>query len=143
MAKAFRRELRTARTRLEAMVTECDKLQTRIARQKRIVAALTQLVGVDNDSDPATGLVDGITDACRTALRAAEKPLYPAEVRERILALGIPNQGQVLSSVYITLKRLKNSQQVRTVQDRDGTGATQDAYEWIRLADRPRVDGKE
>jgi hypothetical protein len=143
MAKGFKGELRRARTRLQAMVAECEALQTRIARQKRIVAGLTQLVGLDNDVDPPTGLVEGITDACRTVLRGAEKPLYPVEVRERILALGIPNRGQVLSSVYITLKRLKNSKEVRTIQDRDGTGATQDAYEWIRLADRVGVDGKE
>ncbi len=117
------------------MVTECDELQTRIARQKRIVAALTELVGGDNSTPPA-GLVEGITDACRTVLRGAGTPLYPAEVRDRILALGIPNQGQILSSAYIILKRLKNSKEVRTVRDRDGTGATQDAYEWIRLADR-------
>jgi hypothetical protein len=125
------------------MVAERDARQTRIARQKRIVAALTELVGAGDDSEPPTGLVHGITDACRTVLRAAEKPLYPVEVRQRILALGIPNQGQVLSSVYITLKRLKNSQEVRTVQDRDGTGATQDANECIRLADRGEADGKE
>ncbi len=117
------------------MVAECDELQTRIARQKRIVAAFSELVGAGSNSTPPAGLVEGITDACRTVLRGAEKPLYPVEIRDRILALGIPNKGQVMASVYITLRRLKDSKEVRTVQDRDGTGATQDAYEWIRLAD--------
>lgn len=108
-----RAELLEARSLLEQMYVEMDELETRIAKQKRVVAALTELADVDQDTEPPEGLVKGITDACKTAVLGATKPLYPSEVRDRIKTLGFPEQKNLLASVHTVLKRLAEAGEIK------------------------------
>src|SRR5579884_565457 len=97
-------ELVEARQALEQMYVEMDLLEMRIAKQKRVIAALTELADMAEDSEPPVGLVKGITDACKTAVLGTDQPLYPSEVRERIKTLGFPEQKNLLASVHTVLK---------------------------------------
>lgn len=112
-----RAELLEARQKLEQMYVEKDELEVRIAKQKRIVAALTELADVGEDSGPPEGLVKGITDACKTAVLGANKALYPPEVRDRIKALGFPEQQNLLASVHTVLKRLAEAGEIKLTDD--------------------------
>src|SRR5947209_4754478 len=126
--KNTKSELLEARKDLEQMYVELDELQVRIAKQKRVIAALTELANVDDDSAPPEGLVKGITDACKTAVRGADgKALYPSEVRDRIKALGFPEQKNLLASVHTVLKRLAEAGEV---MEENG------AYRTMTLGDR-------
>jgi hypothetical protein len=106
-------EVLEARNLLEQMYVEMDELETRIAKQKRVVAALTELADLDDDSQPPEGLVRGITDACKTAVLGATKALYPSEVRDRIKMLGFPEQKNLLASVHTVLKRLAEGGEIK------------------------------
>jgi hypothetical protein len=108
-------EMREARKVLEDLYMEQDELQVRIAKQKRIIAALTELADVEEDSPPPSDLVKGITDACKTAVLGSNKPLYPSEIRDRIQALGFPEQKNLLASVHTIVKRLAEAGEVMEV----------------------------
>ena len=113
---------------LNRMEHERNDLETRIAKQKKIVAALAELSRTDDDSPDLTGLVDGVTDACRTVLRAAEAPLLPIEVRDRVQALGLPPQSNLLASVHTVIRRLVAANEVEEVNPEGGSGPV--AYRW-------------
>jgi acetylornithine deacetylase/succinyl-diaminopimelate desuccinylase-like protein len=48
-------------------------------------------------------------------LGASSKPIYPSEVRDRIKALGFPDQKNLLASVLTVLKRLAEAGQIKEV----------------------------
>lgn len=106
-------ELEKEREALQRMYVELDTLQFRIAKQKRIVAMMTQLADAREDSGPPVGLVTGITDACKSAVLAAHELLTPAQVRDRIKILGIPEQKNLLASVHTVLKRLAKAGEIK------------------------------
>jgi hypothetical protein len=108
-------ELHEARNLLEQMYVEMDELEVRIAKQKRVIAALTELADLNEESEPPAGLVKGITDACKTAVIGSTKPLYPSEVRDRIKTLGFPEQKNLLASVHTVLKRLAEAGDIKEV----------------------------
>lgn len=128
MTKSYKADLSDALAGLEGLLAERDELEIRIAKQKKRVAALKELADMSEDGAAPTGLVDGITDACRTVLRAAERPLYPAEVRERVESLGLPPQKNMLASVHTILKRLAESREAEEVPPQSGSGPI--AYRW-------------
>jgi hypothetical protein len=105
-------------TRLQA---EHFKMETQIAKQKKRVAALYELAEVDDEA-AAPVLVQGITDACRTVFRAAEKPLYPVDVKNRVEALGLPPQQNLLASVHTVIRRLLAANEVEEVNPEGGSG---------------------
>ena len=106
-------ELEKAKDELQRMYVEFDELQYRIAKQKRIVAAMAEIADAREDSGPPAGLVTGITDACKSAVWAANRLVTPAEVRDRVLLLGIPEQKNLLASVHTVLKRLAKAGEIR------------------------------
>ncbi len=105
-------ELEKEQDVLQEMYVELDELQYRIAKQKRIVSVMTQLADAREDSGPPVGLVTGITDACKSAVLAANRLITPAEVRDRVKLLGIPEQKNLLASVHTVLKRLAKSEEI-------------------------------
>ena len=113
------------------MVSEREQLETKIARQKKKVAALYELVQADEGSTALSGLVEGISDACRVVLRAAGKPLFPAEIRDGIQGLGLPPQANLLASVHTTIKRMKDAGEVKEVSKPIETGGMGVAYQWV------------
>src|ERR1035438_5949073 len=100
-------ELEQAEEKLLELLSQVDALEFQIAKQKRMIAALRELSDESEDSGPSMGLVTGITDAIRTIVRSAEKPLFPVEIAMRIERLGIPAQKNMLVSVHTILKTLR------------------------------------
>ena len=129
MANKYKTDLIEALRDLDSMVADEQELAVRIARQKKKVAALTELANDEEEVEGPTGLVDGITDACRTVLMAAEKPLTPAEVRDRIEALGLPPQKNLLASVHTILRRFAKADDAHVNEIR--TGDTVE-YRWVQ-----------
>jgi hypothetical protein len=122
------KELVQAREALEKMYLDLDILQVEIAKKKRVIAALTELANASEDSAPPADLVKGITDACKTAVLGAGKPILPSEVRDRIKTLGIAEQKNILASVHTVLKRLAESGEIKL--NRDGS------YQRMTLGER-------
>ncbi len=143
VTQRYKNELVEAVAELDSLVAAREELETKIAKQKRRVAALHELVEADEDGPPSSVLVDGITDACRTVLRAAEKPLLPIEVRDRVQKLGLPPQVNLLASVYTVLRRLKESGEVVEGFDfhLQPGGSAPASYEWANIA-RKRALGR-
>ncbi|MGB0109898.1 MAG: hypothetical protein WA350_11070 [Candidatus Sulfotelmatobacter sp.] len=131
MTKNYNNDLKQALRDLLLMASERAQLETKIAKQKKRVAALYELVQTDEDGPALSGLVEGISDACRVVLRAAEKPMTPAEVRDAIQGLGLPPQANLLASVHTTLKRMKDAGEVKEVMQPLESGGTGAAYTWV------------
>jgi hypothetical protein len=132
VTKDFTPDFQEALRELIRMSADREQLETKIAKQKKKVAALYELVQTDEGGSAIPGLVDGLTDACRIVLRAAERPLFPAEVRDRVQALGLPPQSNLLASVHTTLKRLKDASEISELSLPLQTGGMGVAYEWGR-----------
>lgn len=124
-------DLKQALHDLLTMASEKEQLETKIAKQKKRVAALYELVLTDADAGPIPSLVEGITDACRVVLRAAEQPLTPADIRDKVQALGLPPQANLLASIHTTLKRMKTAGELQETTARVGpAGEETVAYRW-------------
>jgi hypothetical protein len=123
-------ELAKAEADLQKMFAEIDAMEHQLAKQKRKVAVLRELSDESELSSPSMGLVSGITDACRTILRSAEKPLPPTEVAERVKRLGIPEQKNLLASIHTILKRLIAAGDITQIDD--------GRYVWVTLGERLR-----
>jgi hypothetical protein len=121
-------ELEEANAKLNAMLIEQDELATRIAKQKRRIAALIELSELGEDSRPPIGLVTGLTDACRIVFRSAEKPLLPTDVRDRVERLGVPEQKDLLASVHTVIRRLRDAREIKEVPPKISSGPMK--YEW-------------
>jgi hypothetical protein len=130
MAHNYKTELEEACRELGEMLAFAEQFQDQIAKQKRKVAALSELADVSEDSPAPLGLVEGITDAVRTVFRSAEKPLNPAEVRTRVEALGLPAQKNILASIHTIIRRLLESKEIEVVGDIQFGGG----YRWIKRA---------
>src|SRR5208283_5151811 len=131
VTRNYNSDFREAVGSLMLMVSEREQLETKIARQKKKVAALYELVQADEGSTALSGLVEGISDACRVVLRAAGKPLFPAEIRDGIQGLGLPPQANLLASVHTTIKRMKDAGEVKEVSKPIETGGMGVAYQWV------------
>ena len=127
-------ELKRAEERLLEMLAGVDALEFQIAKQKRIIAALRELSNESEESTPTMGLVKGITDAIRTVVRSAEKPLFPVEIAIRIEQLGVPEQKNMLVSVHTILNRLAKAGDVRKL------GEKNDRWVWVTLGERLRAE---
>lgn len=130
VTKDYKTDFTEAVGALLKLASAREELETAIAKQKKRVAALYELAQIDDDGGPISGLVDGLTDACRVVLRAAEKPLLPADVRDRVQALGLPPQSNLLASIHTTLKRMKENQELEEVSFPLQTGGMGTAFQW-------------
>ena len=131
MTKNYIIDLQQALRELLLMSSEREQLETKIAKQKKRVAALYELVQTDDDAAAIPSLVEGITDACRVVLRAAEDPLTPSEIRDKVQALGLPSQANLLASIHTTLKRMKIAGELDETTKKVGpAGEDAVAYTW-------------
>lgn len=121
---------------LARMEEERNILDTKIAKQKKRVAALHELANSEDDAPAPTGLVEGLTDACRIVFRAAEKPLLPIEVRDRVQALGLPPQNNLLASVHTVIRRLKESREIVEEFHLQPGGSAPATYRWAEFKPR-------
>jgi hypothetical protein len=127
---------------LARLDTQRETLEIAIAKQKKKVAALHELTKSDDDAPALSGLVEGITDACRVVLRAANKALLPIEIRDKVQELGLPPQSNLLASVYTTLRRMKESGEIVEVFEVDfGGSSAVGRYKWAgdTVTDRLRA----
>ena len=131
MTKDYIADLKEALSQLILMASEREQLETKIAKQKKRVAALYELVQTDEGSAALSGLVEGITDACRVVFRAAERPLLPTEVRDRVQALGLPPQANLLASVHTTIRRMKDAGEISETVLPLESGGTAAFYIWV------------
>ena len=114
MAPDYKADLQKATANLDAMMKAAELLQVQIAKQKQVVAALTQLAELTTPAD----LVLGVTEAVRIVLMSsAFSPLGIAEVSRRIQAFKLPPQQNLLASVHTTLRRLVEAGEVERVED--------------------------
>jgi hypothetical protein len=132
VTKKYAADFVEALAELSNLEADRDALEIKIARQKKRVAALAALAIADDDENKGefSGLVDGITDACRVVFRAAEKPLLPIEVRDRVQALGLPPQANLLASVHTTIRRMKAAGEITEVFEPKGGQSALAAYKW-------------
>jgi hypothetical protein len=118
----YKADLTIALNELLEMESDRFELETRIAKQKKRIAALSELAHADDEGPAPTDLVQGITDACRTVFRATEKPLLPIEVKNGVEALGLPPQQNLLASVHTVIRRLLAAREVEEVPPSSGSG---------------------
>ena len=98
MASNYQKDLKQAREDLADLLANREQIEIEIARQKRKVAALSELCdeselgdGV-NEALQSLGLdLGGLSDACRTAMRASRKEwMTITEIQESLKELGFP-----------------------------------------------------
>jgi hypothetical protein len=131
VTKDYTADLKEALNQLLQMASEREQLETKIAKQKKRVAALYELVQTDDGNTALAGLVEGITDACRVVFRAAERPLLPVEVRDRVQALGLPPQVNLLASIHTTIRRMKDAGEISETVLPLESGGTAAFYVWV------------
>ena len=126
----YRRALESAIKEYERLKAGRDAVETRLAQLRQTIAGLGPLCDLPAESAPSLEL--GLTDACRSALRASVSGLTPGEVRERIGGLGIDLErySNLLASIHIVLKRLVAAGEAFTYRGRDG----KPVYAWKRPA---------
>src|SRR5207253_6138020 len=93
MREEYRADLRKARDVLRDLLERMEQLEVQIARQRRKVAALAVLGEQSGKGDDVTTelRLDGLTSACRSALRAAgRRGLTPIELRASLRQLNFP-----------------------------------------------------
>lgn len=123
-------ELQSAHLELARLLRERERIEVEIARQRRKVAAWAELCGggLTDANDPGLG---GLSDACRTALRASRKEWMTAsEIQTALKELGFPLEKYKApaASITTTVNRLAESGEV--VADRRTTpGAIE--YRWV------------
>jgi hypothetical protein len=126
----YKYDFARATAELARLISVSEELEIQIARQKRKVAALHELVQSDDDAPPLSGLVEGLTDACRVVFMSFDKPLLPVEVRDKVQAMGIPAQSNLLASVHTTIRRMKAAGEIIEVFEPQGNGAAVARYKW-------------
>src|SRR2546429_8053253 len=87
MREEYRADLRKARDVLRDLLERMEQLEVQIARQRRKVAALAVLGEQSGKGDDVTTelRLDGLTSACRSALRAAGRSrLAPLQLSARL-----------------------------------------------------------
>jgi len=118
----YRRALEAARQEYEQLAAQRSALDLRLAQLAQTIGSLMRLC------DLTPSVAAGLTDTCRTVLRAAQRPLTALEVRDLLEAMGfdVSRYANELASIHTVLKRLAQSGEVRLlprVNDKP-------AYEW-------------
>ncbi|HEX4785061.1 MAG TPA: hypothetical protein VH350_12005 [Candidatus Sulfotelmatobacter sp.] len=124
---------------MATLLAKRERIEIEIARQKRKVAALSELCNENEYSPPANHVLEvlgfglgGLSDACRTALRASRKEwMTLAEIQEALKELGFPldKYKAPTASITTTVNRLVDGREV--VVEKRPAGASE--YKWAGL----------
>ncbi len=133
--------LQKARVELAELLRKREELEVSIAKQKRKVAAWSELCDESEYSD-ATALgeligldLGGLTEACKTAMRASRKEwMTIAEILAALKELGFPLEKYKApaASVTTTINRLVEAKEV--IPDKHPGGAHE--YKWAGPLDQ-------
>ena len=123
-ATDYRRALAAAAAECEQLTAERQRIDTRLGELAETIATLSRLCGL------APTAPWGLTDACRTVLRNAGRPMSPAEVRDRLSVIGfdLSRYGNPLAALHTTLKRLAGAGEIAAVE----AGPRKITYTWQR-----------
>ena len=104
---------------LAALTQQKADLEERILHVRQTVVSLSRLCGLT----PTVSW--GMTDGVRFAIRSANRPLTPAEVRDELANWGLDmsKYANDLSAIHTVLKRLNQAGEIRFVIKPDGKHA--------------------
>ncbi len=136
MGADYKTDLERARTVLLDLFRQREQLEVQIAKQRRRVAALAELNDESEGGDQMTlGLnLGGLTNSCRSALRAAgPRGLAPTELRDSLKQLNFPihEYRNIMAAVHTVLKRLQAYGEVRIGIRDVYRGQDDSVYQWI------------
>lgn len=121
----YRQALEVAIKEYEQLAAERQRIDTRLSELAQTIGTLSRLCGF-------TPTVPwGLTDACRTVLRNAGAAMTPAEIRDRLIAIGcdLSVYSNALAAIHTTLKRLAEAGELRTAA---ATAPGKLGYVWVR-----------
>ena len=134
MAREYKAELNRERKALADLFRHREDLETKIAKQQTRVAALAALCDESEEVEKMTEMdLGGLTNACRTAFRAAGKRgLMPTEVRGALEQLRFPTRTHrnILASIHTVIGRLERAGEVRKAIHDIHDGADRSVYQW-------------
>jgi len=120
----YRRALATAIREYETLGQQRQDIDKRLAEVMQTIGTLSRLCGLV----PTVPI--GLTDACRLVVRGAGVPVTPADVRQRLQAIGfdLSKYANDLAAIHTILKRLNDSGELRFLPR--GTDPGKHAYMW-------------
>jgi len=138
----YRRALEAAPDEHERLKAEREQIETRLAQLRQTIGALAPLCELPRQEDL------GLTDACRSVLRARFGALTPVQVKDDLATMGLDlsSYSNPLASIHAVLKRLAAAGEVIRLKTRD----RKTVYAWKRpivpiavtgVADEPIVTG--
>ena len=134
MARGYKTELERERRALGDLLRQREQLATKIARQQTRVAALAALCEASEEVDKMTEMdLGGLTNACRTAFRAAgNRGLMPTEVRGALERLRFPTHKHknILASIHTVIRRLEQAGEIRRAIHDKHAGEDKSVYQW-------------
>jgi hypothetical protein len=120
----YRRALATAIREYETLGQQRQDIDKRLAEVMQTIGTLSRLCGLV----PTVPI--GLTDACRLVVRGAGLPVTPADVRQRLQAIGfdLSKYSNDLAAIHTILKRLNDSGELRFIPR--GTDPGKQTYVW-------------
>jgi hypothetical protein len=119
-----KKELEKARQQLADLLVKREQVEIEIAKQKRKVAAWAELCEESDIADKSLDLdLGGLTDVCRTAMRASRKDwMTISEIQDAVKELGFPlhEYKAPAASITTTINRLAQSGEV--ISDKGPSG---------------------
>lgn len=108
----YRKALDEALAEYARLVKERDATEERLGQLAQTIGALSKLCGLK------ASLPLGLTDACRLALRNAQRPLSPTELRDALTGMGfdLKRYASELAPIHTVLKRLHGSGEAEVVR---------------------------
>jgi len=119
MTDDYKRALEKATREFEALSQQRADIDRRLTQLAHTMATLTKLCGY------TPTMMMGLTDGCRMVLRAAGRPMTPAEVRDALGACGFDMSKYTndLAAIHTVLKRLNEAGETRFATNQAGKGA--------------------
>ncbi len=134
MVMKYESDLNHEREVLANLLWQREQLATKIAKQLTRVAALATLSEEgEEEAKMMENELGGLTNACRTAFRAAgSRGLMPTEVRSALEQLRFPTRTHknILASIHTVIRRLEEAGEIRrAIHDVYG-GQDKSVYQW-------------
>ena len=118
--KDFSGDILAAHKRLLDLVRQRDQLNVQIIQLQNQIRALTAVQALDTLSTDKPDTLVGLTDAIRSVMRLAKKPMTAAEVKLHLDLIGFDFGGLAnpSSAVHNTLKRMVTQRELYSDEGR-------------------------